>query len=26
VPVHVYRDVNVELVVEVEPEDAAASS
>ncbi len=25
VPVHVYRDVNVELVVEVEPEDAAAT-
>ncbi len=26
VPVHVYRDVNVELIVEVEPEDAAATS
>jgi len=25
VPVHVYRDVNVELIVEVEPEDAAAT-
>lgn len=26
VPVHVFRDVNVELIVEVEPEDAAAPS